>query len=559
MITLFFYTILVVFIYSPIGLLICNHSFKKEKSFLNYSYYLIFSGIVVSLIALILNFFTSLNLTINSILIFLSLILIYKKRELFFKKDYILFCITCSLIVSLLIVFSDTYRPDSGLYHWPFVSILNNEKIIFGLSNLHFRFGHISLIQYYSAILNNHLFAFNGMIFPASLIYVGVLINFLCHIKKYIENNIKNSHLIFLISVSIYIVAKMNRYSEFGNDTPSHLLFLFLISELLLSIKKPKITDFSRLFLISVYVILQKLTLLFSILIPFVLINKKNYSKMIFSKSNILTLVLLFSWIIKNIIISGCLIYPAQKTCINNLIWTDVNKTAQVSYENEAWAKGWYDKKYGANRLSHKDYIKDYSWIGYWTNSTGKEIIKIILVYFVVLTIFFSFLVSHKKIITKKKLDNKILILAIILFLGTFFWFLNFPVYRYGTSYIISLISLVFVIYLNNFNFEKIKKKVIIILILCFSVFISKNTSRILNAEKSYFNKPWPKYYSHGNKNIYLEPHKKNINGKIIYYSKNPCMYGKAPCTNVKYDFNYLKIKSYDFFIRSSLNKSIKD
>ncbi len=558
MITLFFYTILVVFIYTPIGLLICNHSFKKEKTFLNYSYFLIFSGIVISLIALILNFFTSLNLTINSILIFLSLILIYKKKELFFKKEYILFCITCSLIIFFLIVFSDTYRPDSGLYHWPFINILNNEKIIFGLSNLHFRFGHISLIQYYSAILNNHLFSFNGMIFPASLIYVGVLINFLCYTKKYIENNTKNSHLIFLITVSIYIIAKMNRFSEFGNDTPAHLLFLFLISELLLSIKKSKVTDFNRLFLISVYVILQKLTLLFSILIPFIIVNQKNYLKILISKSNIFTLILLFSWIIKNIIISGCLIYPAQKTCISNFIWTDVNKTAQVSYENEAWAKGWYDKKYGANHLSHKDYIKDYSWIRYWINSTGKEIIKIILVYFVVLITFFSFLVSQKKIITKKKLDKKILFLTIVLFSGTFFWFLNFPVYRYGTSYIISLISLFFVIYLNNFNFEKIKKKVFIILILCFSIFISKNSNRIIKAEKSYFNKPWPKYYSHGNKNIYLKPQKKNINGKIIYYSKSPCMYGKAPCTNVELDFKYLKIKGYDFFIRNNLKRSIK-
>ena len=57
----------------------------------------------------------------------------------------------------LTISYDGTYRPDAGLYHLPYISILNENKIIIGLSNIHFEFGHVSILQYLSAIYNNFL------------------------------------------------------------------------------------------------------------------------------------------------------------------------------------------------------------------------------------------------------------------------------------------------------------------------------------------------------------------------------------------------------------------
>ena len=50
---------------------------------------------------------------------------------------------------------SELFRPDAGLYHLPFTKILNEEKLILGLSNLHFRFGHTSILQYGWTTLSN--------------------------------------------------------------------------------------------------------------------------------------------------------------------------------------------------------------------------------------------------------------------------------------------------------------------------------------------------------------------------------------------------------------------
>ena len=85
-----------------------------------------------------------------------------------------------TLITFVLIIFSNVNRPDAGLYHLPYVSMLNDSKIIIGSSNIHFRFGHTSIMQYLSAINNNYLFKDNGVIIPlASVVSFFLFIFFL--------------------------------------------------------------------------------------------------------------------------------------------------------------------------------------------------------------------------------------------------------------------------------------------------------------------------------------------------------------------------------------------
>ena len=66
-----------------------------------------------------------------------------------YKSKIVLnFVIICSLGVFLMILLSKIYTPDAGMYHIPYINILNENKIITGLSNLHHRYGHISIMQY---------------------------------------------------------------------------------------------------------------------------------------------------------------------------------------------------------------------------------------------------------------------------------------------------------------------------------------------------------------------------------------------------------------------------
>ena len=132
-----------------------------------------------------------------------------------------------------------TNNPDGGLYHLPYIQILNEEKIIFGINNLHFRFALSTMFQYISALHNNFFLGVVGITIPTAII-VSCFFYFL---HRYIFESLKEySDQNFLISI-IYIIIlisslySFNRYSNYGNDVSLNV-FYFLIFYLVLKIFK---------------------------------------------------------------------------------------------------------------------------------------------------------------------------------------------------------------------------------------------------------------------------------------------------------------------------------
>ena len=106
---------------------------------------IIFGCIVLTFLALGINFFFSLNEKLNLIFIILPFFLYFftDKREI---KNDLKYLLLFSFLTVLLISLENTNRPDAGLYHLPYIGILNENNLLVGISNLHFRFGHISII-----------------------------------------------------------------------------------------------------------------------------------------------------------------------------------------------------------------------------------------------------------------------------------------------------------------------------------------------------------------------------------------------------------------------------
>ena len=117
----------------------------------NYSEIILLGTIFLTFIGLVSNFISSLNPIFNSFLFFFSFLLF-----LFIKELKLILLIKTLLLISCIgfitFILDSSNTPDAGLYHLPYISILNNEKIIFGSVNLHFRFGHVSSLQYLSSI-----------------------------------------------------------------------------------------------------------------------------------------------------------------------------------------------------------------------------------------------------------------------------------------------------------------------------------------------------------------------------------------------------------------------
>ena len=554
--SLFIFSILTNFVYYCAGYIIQPHNKFGDNSI----FFTFFLGtITISLLGLFLNFFFPLDRLINS-LIYISIILIFFFRNKFnVDKKVFFFLIISSLITFLLIIKSNVNRPDAGLYHLPFVSILNEHKIFFGLSNIHSRFAHISIVQYLSAINNNYIFFNNGISIPLASIVSFFYLYFIFDVWNIIkEKKSINVDKIFSMFILIYIAYKITRYSSFGNDAVAHLAYFYLISCVLKSnLKEVKI---NKILLISVFIFVNKVMLGLVFFIPLTIFLIQNNLKLGKILNQIFSLPILFLiiWLLKNIIISGCAIYPIKQSCIEKLPWTNIKQIQYAHIEGQAWSKGWPDRM--NKKISMKEFSKNFYWINAWKQKHLKYVMSIILPYIMFLfliTIFIRIQNKHNKISNNADNDfkKKIWLTLLISLIGTFSFFSIFPLYRYGYSYLITLISLIFIIIIKKNT--KVNGYIFIsklILILSILAFVGKQSQKLIINNK---NGLWPNIYTLDH-NITKKIFKKqkvqlDDNFHYFYASKgdNLCMYSKSPCTSylVNESVRHIKKFTYSIFI----------
>ena len=206
--------------------------------------------LLLSFKSLIVSSFEPSSETMISISILIPEIIKDKRRDKIIKNIFIL-----TVVVFFLIAFSNVYRPDAALYNLPYVSVLNENKIIFGLSNLHFRFGHTSVIQYISAAFNNYLIPIESLSIPSALIFSLFILFLFSFLKKFIKKKEFNNFLIFFL-LTIITIYSYNRFSEYGNDTPAHIFFILLFIYIVTKNKNEEY--FPNIILISVFLIFLK-------------------------------------------------------------------------------------------------------------------------------------------------------------------------------------------------------------------------------------------------------------------------------------------------------------
>jgi len=524
----------------------------------------IFGSVYLSFVALTLNFVFPLGKNLNTMLIILIFFFAtYKKIDNY--KNIILLSILSGCVSFIILNLENIYRPDAGLYHIPYIATLNDNKIILGLANIHFRFGHTSIIQYLSAIYNNHIFGNNGIVLPIATIFSFIFLYLLFEIK----NNLKSNFIytIFLLLIFIYTVLGYSRYTEFGNDVTAHL-FSFLILSLFLKNFKNKennINLINKLFLLSIFSIMQKISMICLIIIPaYCFFYLKPKIKILNFHNLFVTLFFLF-FIFKNILVSGCMLYPISITCFDKLPWYSSNKdsiSAKIQgLDNHAWAKGWPDLK--DKSIGQENFINNFNWLPTWSKNHGLKVLQKLSIFFIFIFLFFYFLKFKPKILNNQKnlileytKNNIILLLCVSLF-GTIIWFLRFPTFRYGSSYLVSTIIL-----FSIFIFFTIKSKKLLIvnlekitnyfLIFFITIFLAKNLTRFIGrANLDYYNYPWPKIYSEHSSNLKINPEPIFINGKLAYYfAKQECHYTLSPCTHLKVDnLDYYEKNNYKIFL----------
>ena len=298
----------------------------------------------------------------------------------------------------------------------------------------------------------------------------------------------------------------MNRYSEFGNDALGHFLYFYLISFFILNYKSKD--QFFEIFIICIFIFLNKVSFILSFCYPlfYLAYNKVELIKLRNFK-NVFASFFLLCWLLKNILVSGCLIYPVNSTCFDDLKWSNSNRVEKSAIGIEAFAKGLSDQK-DDEYINAEKFRQNFNWLTTWYNGHFKKIIfknlGIYLIISLIASILLFYKVRSKKNYTKIKFDSyekKLTkLIFVISFLGSLMWFLKFPTYRFGYSYLIS--SIIFILILFIFyakkNISHINRKSLNFLLITFFLVISfKQVVRIYEKfDIQYNNYPWTKYFS---------------------------------------------------------------
>ena len=276
--------------------------------------------------------------------------------------------------------------------------------------------------------------------------------------------------------------------------------------------------------------------------------KKKNFKKFFFSFSSLV----LLAWLLKNILISGCAIYPLKSTCFTNFIWTNIKTIEFVHIESEAWAKAWPQNK--NKNISMQEFNKNFNWIEAWSSVHLKYIIKTFFP-FLFVVVFILIFVSWKKKSRRYyeliKLDNqKYLILLIVATSGVFSFFLKYPIYRYGYSYIILIFFIILIKIFNKVNYNNFLLASKIIFSICLITILSKQFLRIyINHDKRDF---IPSHVFIETKDFNKKYKKFMLNDNFsVYHSIGECYYGLAPCSHSKENIINLKVQkkiTYNIF-----------
>tara|TARA_Y100000590_G_scaffold466366_1_gene641456 strand:+ start:1464 stop:3161 length:1698 start_codon:yes stop_codon:yes gene_type:complete len=521
---------------------------------LNVGYQGLIGFFSLSLISLITSYIFPHNIVHNIIIHIFGIIgfffyLNLKKKNIYEIKYLI-------ILILILIIGAYVYKnhDDFPYYHLTYALNLSENRFIIGTGIFSHGFRTFSSLFYYHSILYMPYIKF--YLFHIGPFFILIFYNYVI-INKIIDcfNNNKINFLFYFSLVSlIFVDIAFYRISEHGTDRSAQILllliFLFFYELFYFENFKKNQPIYLNLLLILIFLAssMKAIYYLYLVLVPLILFKKKFIIKFLKKKNFPIILILTLSLsgnLTTNYFNTGCLLYPAEITCIGNNDWSIPKKEVKrMAIHYEWWSKAGGGPNY-KSEIEPSEYIKNFTWLKNWIdrhffNKVSDTLFGIL---FICLTVFLVFKYVSKKRSKKKNYISYFAYLIPLLFLLE--WFLNHPAMRYG-GYV--LIGLPFFIYVSSklsnleINSSKIIKVTIIFLTIAILGFVGRNVIR-LNKEINFY-----KYNIVQSPLFYVENIKSRKilekNDFVVYTTEDNkmCWASKTPCSYKK------DLKSKKFF-----------
>ena len=422
----------------------------------------------------LINFFTGVNSWWINFIFIIILLFNFKRisRFKFSLEGFINYFVVPALFS--VSTFNIGIHSDSHLYHFNYQNWIRSEKLALGLTNISGRFGYSSIYDYISSVFwiegNAAYFHF------LNLTFFVIFFNFLL-----INLFNKRKGLLFFSSYFILGYGLLDNFG-FGGGRNGFLYIegigkqdiafavIFFITSILIitSIIKKEISDMEILIASMLVLFSSQLRLLGTttlILFLFCFFRLLNYRELKIIKilTHFKILILLGPlWVLKNILITGCAIYPvSEKLCFTQLSWY---RSDSARYEAEVIADAFYG-------LTTEKNLK--AWFDHWTASQLNNNIarNFLLSCFILIIIRAVFLRNKLKV-------NKLDAIFIFSYLGLNFypWINSGPSTRFAIGFLILFIALIgigdFEYRFQNTVLQFIESKKIILFVMLLCIFL---------------------------------------------------------------------------------------
>jgi hypothetical protein len=440
----------------------------------------------INSIVTLLSILIPVNFYLFLILLLISIIYTYLNKKTFFE-----FC--CNIIepksnksffflASIIALYFSSTSPsnfDTNFYHIQSIKWIEEYKIIPGLANLHGRFGFNSNIftlfalTTFKPLFQQELFVVNYLLF---FIIISFFIN--KSFSSFHKERLTQIFLVYFIS-SIFLFLNISNLSSASPDYASFIITYYILIrafEFSITDEKKETKSIIPLVILCFYVLTIKLSTLPIILLAVILIIRYKLSKKDWVKLLLFISLIIIPWLVRNIILSGWIVYPFSAFDLFNFDWKVPKHLVDI--ENQT-VIGWARVEDRSIFLDVAK-MKFLNWFPIWFHQLSK-------LRFFVLCLSFVFPIFYFLFFMKKR--NNIILTSLIFTstIGLFFWLLMAPDIRFGLSFIFfSAISPLFYISFSlNINrfFNGFKLSIFGLLFLI----LFKNLREFKNLKNNYY------------------------------------------------------------------------
>ncbi|MBR3606362.1 MAG: hypothetical protein IKL51_02145 [Lachnospiraceae bacterium] len=469
-----------------------------------------------------------------------------KAKKLMFSWEG--FFYLCFILLIAFFTSRGKFHTDTNIYHAQNIRLYEEYGIIKGMANLQLHYGYNSLYLAFAAIMSLSWLLPWSLHTTTGFIEVILCIYAFHHLRTFKE---RNCHLEDAGCVVILFYALVNVTGSISpaTDYPTMFFSIYMISVWMRAMeRKSHYSVYALLAVFSVFLGVLKLSAIAMaavVIYPaFFLVKEKKWREIGVYLG--LGILILTPYLIRNVILSGWLIYPLEVIDLFQVDWKVPLEYLLVdSHQIKVWGRCLYD----VNLIDLQ--VKE--WLPIWWE--GQERYDQMLMGANVLGLFLAFLNLIYKTAKKIEVRIELIVLYIGMIASALVWFFMAPFIRYGLAF---LLTLPLISMASWYDYKKkglhsiITGSVVVCMFFCFSPYVDNYVTDDGVFIKQNLFEPYyviPKDYDVGGTESMM------IKGNVIYY--NAPEHGEGEINS----YHYFPNTAYKFMLERStlVSEDIKD